>query len=37
MKKTGMEPWVEFWATVRYAIAMMRIEWANHRAYQRNM
>jgi hypothetical protein len=37
MKKTGVEPWFKCWAKVKYAIAMARLEWANHRAYQRNM
>lgn len=37
MKRTGMDPWFEFWSKVRYAVEQFRIEYANYRAYRANM
>jgi len=37
VRKTGMEPWFQFWAKVRYAIRMCKVEWTNYQAYKRNM
>lgn len=37
LMKTGMDPWFEFWAKVRYALRMTRIEWRARLAYRRNV
>lgn len=35
MKRTGMEPWFDFWAKVRYAIDQVWIEFQIWREYRR--
>jgi hypothetical protein len=32
-KRTGMEPWFEFWKAVRYALQQIWIEWEARQAY----
>ncbi len=34
-RKSGMEPWFQFWDSVTYAIEKFKIEWANHKTYMR--
>ena len=34
--RTGMEPFFEFMATLRYALTQMRIEWGNWKQYREN-
>jgi hypothetical protein len=36
-RKSGMEPWFEFWEAVRYAVEQFAIEWRKAQEYKRNM
>jgi hypothetical protein len=36
-RKTGMEPWFQFWEAVRDSIKQIRKEWEEHKAYMRGV